>query len=350
MAHGRYAVSLNFRKSPNQGQPGGGYCVIRRIGVALAVATAALPTAADAQPAGYPSKPIRVIVPYPAGGPVEIPARLIAQRLVETMGQPIVIDARGGANARIGTEAVARAPSDGYTLLFNNNSHTANVSLFRKLPYDAVADFAPITQVNSTSGNLLVVHPSLPARSVKELIALAKTRPGQLHYASSSVGSPIHIATALFTAMAGIQLMHVPYKGTIAGLTDVLGGRIEIMVVSPTFALGFIKEGRLRALGISGPRRLPVLPDVPPIAEAGVPGYDFISWHGMWFPAGVPTAIVRRMHAEVMKALAVPNVREKLAESFLFPVGSSPEEFADFVRKDIALQASVMKRIGLEPE
>ena len=350
MAHWRYAVSLTLRKSPNKKQPEMGYCVIRRIGVAFVAATAALLTAADAQPAGYPSKPIRVIVPYPAGGPVEIPARLIAQRLVETMGQPIVIDARGGANARIGTEAVARAPSDGYTLLFNNNSHTANVSLFRKLPYDAVADFAPITQVNSTSGNLLVVHPSVPARSVKELIALAKARPGQLHYASSSVGSPIHIASALFTAMAGIQLMHVPYKGTVAGLTDVLGGRIEIMVVSPTFALGFIKEGRLRALGITGQRRLPGLTEVPTIHEAGVTGYDFVSWHGMWFPAGVPAAIVRRMHAEVVKALAVPNVREKLAESFLFPVGSAPEEFADFIRKDIALQASVMKRIGIEPE
>jgi len=350
MAHGRYAVSLTFRKSPNQGQPGVGYCVIRRIGVAFVVAAASLPTTADAQPAGYPSKPIRVIVPFPAGGPVEIPARLIAQRLVETMGQQIVIDNRGGASARIGTEAVAKAPRDGYTILFNNSSHTANVSQFKKLPYDSVADFAPITLVNLTSGNLLVIHPSVPARSVKELVALAKARPGQLNYASSGVGAPIHVASALFAAMAGIQLMHVPYKSTVAGLTDVIGGRAEIMVISPTFALGFIKEGRLRALGITGQRRLPGLTEVPTIHEAGVTGYDFVSWHGMWFPAGVPAEIARRVHAEVVKALAVPEVIKQLEESFLFPVGNSPEEFADFIRKDIALQASIMKKIGLDPE
>lgn len=333
-----------------KGQPEAGYRAMRRIIVAFVAATTALPIAADAQPAGYPSKPIRVIVPFPAGGPVEIPARLIAQRLAETMGQQIVIDTRGGASARIGTEAVAKAPRDGYTLLFNNSSHTANVSQFRKLPYDSVADFAPITQVNLTSGNLLVIHPSVPARSVRELIALAKARPGQLNYASSGVGAPIHVASALFAAMAGIQLMHVPYKSTVAGLTDVIGGRAEIMVVSPTFALGFIKDGRLRALGITGQRRLPVLPDVPTIHQAGVTGYDFISWHGMWFPAGVPSEIVRRVHAEVVKALAVPEVIRQLEESFLFPVGSSPQEFAEFIRKDIALQASIMKRIGLEPE
>ena len=350
MAHGRYAFSLTFRQSPNQGPPGAGDRVILRISAAFVIATAALPTTADAQLAGYPSKPVRVIVPFPAGGPVDIPARLIAQRLSDTIGQQIVIDNRGGASARIGTEAVAKAPRDGYTILFNNSSHTANVSQFKKLQYDSVSDFAPITLVNLTSGNLLVIHPSVPARSVKELIALARARPGQLNYASSGVGAPIHVASALFAAMAGVQLTHVPYKSTVAGLTDVIGGRAEIMVVSPTFALGFIKEGRLRALGITGQRRLPGLTEVPTIHEAGVTGYDFVSWHGMWFPAGVPPEIVRRVHAEVVKALAVPDVRKQLEENFLFPVGSSPEEFADFIRKDVALQADIMKKIGLEPE
>ena len=261
-----------------------------------------------------------------------------------------MIENRGGASARIGTEFVAKAPRDGYTLLFNNSSHTANVSQFKKLPYDAVADFAPITLVNLTSGNLLVIHPSVPARTVKELIALAKTHPGTLMYASSGVGAPIHVASALFAAMAGIQLVHVPYKSTVAGLTDVIGGRAEMMVVSPTYALAFIKEGRLRALGITGQRRLPVLPNVPTIHEAGLTGYDFISWHGMWFPAGVPAEVVRRVRAEVAKALAVPEIREQFAENFLFPVGNSPEEFAAFINKDIAAQASIMKEIGLEPE
>ena len=331
-------------------RPGFAYRVIRRLGVAFVVATAALPTAAEAQPAGYPAKPIRVIVPFPGGSPVEIPARLIAARLAETMGQPIVIDNRGGASARIGTEFVARAPRDGYTLLFNNSSHAANVAQFKKLPYDAVADFAPITQVNGTSGNLLVVHPSVPARSVKELIALAKARPGELNYATAGIGSPQHIAASLFAATAGIQLMHVPYKGNAAALADVIGGRAEVMAVSPTFVLPFIKEGRVRALGITGQRRLPVLPEVPTIREAGLAGYEFVSWHGMWFPAGVPAEIVRRVRAEVVKALAVPQVRKQFVDSFLVPVGSSPEEFADFVRKEIALQASVMKKIGIEPE
>ena len=331
-------------------KPGFSFNVIRRVGTAFAVLAVGFANIAGAQPAGYPSKPIRAIVPYAPGSPIEIPARFILPRLVEALGQQIVIDNRGGASARIGTEVVAKSPRDGYTLLFNNNSHTANVSQFKKLPYDAVADFTPITQINATTGNLLIIHPSVPARSVKELIALAKARPGELNYATAGTGSPQHIAGALFAAMAGIQLTHVPYKGTVAALTDVLGGRIEVMAISPSFALQHIKVGRLRVLGITGPRRTPILPEVPTVQEAGVPGYDVVSWHGMWFPAGVPDAIVRRVHAEVVKALAVPEVRKQFEETFLFPVGSSPEEFAAFVRKDIEVQASIMKTIGIEPE
>jgi tripartite-type tricarboxylate transporter receptor subunit TctC len=190
----------------------------------------------------------------------------------------------------------------------------------------------------------------VPVHSVKELIALAKARPGEINYATGGIGSSPHITTALFAATAGIQLMHVPYKGTSAGLTDVLGGRIELMAVSPSFALPHIKQGRLRVLGIAGQRRTPILPDVPTIQEAGVTGYYVVSWHGMWFPAGVPVEIVRRVHAEVVKVLAVPEVRKQFTDTFLFPLGSSPEEFAEFVRKEIALQASIMKKIGIEPE
>lgn len=329
-------------------QPSAVSCIVCRIGAAFVAF--ALPAAADAQPASYPTRLVRVVVPFPAGGPIDVPARLVAQRLSETMGQQFVIENRAGASGRIGSDFVAKAPRDGYTLLFTHSSHTSNVSQFKKLPYDAVADFAPITQVNRTSGNLLVVHPSVPARSVKELITLAKARPGELNYASAGVGSPPHVGAALFVAMAGIQVTHVPYKSTVAGLTDVLGGRAEMIVSSPSFALPFIKEGRLRALGATGPRRLRELPNLPTIHEAGLTGYEFASWHGMWFPAGVSAEIVHRVHAEVAKALAVPAVRKQFVDGYLVPVGSSPEEFAEFIKKDIVVQATIVKKIGLEPE
>lgn len=326
-------------------------CVIRCIGIASIVAFALQSPAADAQITGYPSRPIRFVVPYPAGGPVDLPARLIADRLVESMGQQIIIDNRGGAATRIGTEAVARSARDGYTLLFNNSSHAANVVQYRKLPYDAIADFIPVTLVDVTSGNLLVIHPSVPAHSIMELIALAKKRPGQLKYATGGVGGPQHVTGAVFAAMAGIDLMHIPYKGTLAGMTDVLGGRLEIIFLSPSMALPYIKEGRLRALGVTGRRRLDPLPDVPAIREeAGLANYEVISWHGMWFPAGVPGDIVRRMHDEVVKALAVPQIRKQFEENFIYPVGNSPTEFANFVREQIAVQGRFMKIMGLEPE
>ncbi|MBI2227054.1 MAG: tripartite tricarboxylate transporter substrate binding protein [Betaproteobacteria bacterium] len=324
--------------------------VIRRLGVAFAAVAAALPAVADAQTAGYPAKPVRMIVPFSAGSPIELPARAIGQRLAETMGQQFVVENRTGASGTIGTEAAAKAPPDGYTLLFTNCSHGANPSFFKKLPYDTVADFAPITQTNGTYGNLLVVHPSVPARSVKEFIALAKARPGQLHYASAGVGSPPHVAAALFAAMAGINLTHVPYRGTAATVNDVVGGHIEVMLMSPITATGFVKSGRLRALGISGPVRSPWLPDVPTILETGLTGYDVTCWHGMWFPAGTPAEIVRRVHAEVVKALAVPEVRKHIVDNGLRPLGSSPEEFAEFLRKDIARQASIAKKIGIQPQ
>ncbi len=331
-------------------QPGLSYCVIRRIGFAFAAIAAAFPAVADAQPAAYPAKPVRVIVPFSAGSPIETPARVIAQRLSETMGQSFLIENRTGASGTIGTEFVAKAPRDGYTLLFTNYSHTANVSYYQKLPYDTVADFAPITQTNASYGNLLVVHPSVPAHSVKEFIALAKARPGQLHYASAGIGSPPHVAAALFASIAGIELTHVPYRGTAATVNDVISGYIEMMLMSSQIAVKLVKSRRLRALGISGSQRSPLLPDVPTIQEAGLTGYDVTGYHGTWFPAGVPDEIVRRIHAEVVKALAVPEVRSRLVANALIPVGSSPEEFAEFIKKDIARQASIAKKIGIQPQ
>ncbi len=327
------------------------YRAIRRIGAALVAAAATtLSTAADAQLAGYPAKPVRVIVPFPAGGPVEVLTRVFTTRLVESMGQPFVIENRAGASGTIGTELVAKAPRDGYTLLVNNCSYSSSVSYYKKLPYDSMADLAPITQTNVTSGNLLVVHPSVPARSVKEFIALAKARPGQLNYASAGVGSPQHVMGALFASMAGVQLTHVAYKGNPPAFADVLGGHVELMFVGPLIGRPYVQTGRLRALGLSGPRRLPTLPDVPTILETGLAGYTVICWHGMWFPAGVPAEIVRRMNAEIVKALDAPEVRKFLAEADFFPVGNSPEEFTEFIRKDIALQASIAKKIGIQPQ
>ena len=327
------------------------YHVIRRIGTALVAAAAVtLPTGADAQLAGYPAKPVRVIAPFPAGGPVEVLARVITQRLVETMGQPFVIENRAGASGTIGTDLVAKAPRDGYTMLVTNCSHTSNVSYYKKLQYDVMTDLAPITQIDVTSGNLLVIHPSVPARSVKEFIALARARPGQLNYASAGVGSPQHVSGAVFASMAGIQLTHVAYKGNPPAFSDVVGGHIEVIFVTPSVARPYLQAGRLRALGIAGPRRLPTLPDVPTFDQAGLTGYDYTCYHGMWFPAGVPAEIVRRMNAEVVKALATPEVRKYLAESDYFPTGTSPEQFTEFLRNDIARQAVIAKTVGIQAQ
>jgi tripartite-type tricarboxylate transporter receptor subunit TctC len=270
--------------------------------------------------------------------------------MTETLGQPFVFDNRPGASGTIGTEAVVKAPRDGYTLLIANCAHSSNAAYYKKLPYDPIEDLAPITQLDVTSGNLLVVHASIPARSVKEFIALAKARPGQLNYASAGIGSPQHVTGALFASMAGIELTHVAYKGNAPALNELLGGHVEVMFVSPSFGRPYAEKGRLRALGIAGPRRLPTMPDVPTFHEAGLTGYDYTCYHGMWFPAGVPGEIVRRMHGEILKALATPSVKKYIAEADYFPVGNSPEEFGAFLRNDIARQASIAKKIGIQPQ
>ena len=319
-----------------------------RLGAALAAL--ALSCAAGAQPERYPARPVRMIVPFTAGSPIEIPARAVGHRIAESTGQQFVIDNRPGASGIIGTELAARAPRDGYTLLVNNCAHSANPSLFKKLPYDSLADFAPVTQINVTYGNFLVVHPSVPARSVKEFIALARAAPGKLNYASAGIGSPPHVTAALFAAEAGIQLTHVAYKGTSVAFTDVLSGYVELMFASPTFSHTHIQAGRVRALGIAGPRRMPLLPEVPTFDEAGLPGFELTCYHGMWFPAGVPADIVRQLHAETAKAVAAPAVREELARQALIPVGSSPEAFGAFLSRDVARYRSIASKIGMQPQ
>lgn len=327
------------------------HCAIHRFTVAfIACAAAAVPGAVDAQQAAYPNRTVRVIVPFSAGSPIEIPARIIAKHLVESMGQPFVIDNRTGASGTIGSELVAKSPPDGYTLLFTNCSHSSNPANYKKLPYNTLRDFTPIIQSNVTYGNMLVVHPSIPAHTVKEFVALARARPGQLNFASAGIGSPPHVAGALFAAMAGIKLVHVPYKGTAVAFNDVLGGHVEVMFASPTYVHPHIQAGRVRPLGIGGPRRTPILPDVPTFAEAGVSGAESICYHGMFFPAGVPMDIVRRLNAEVAKVIAMPEVHKYLEDNGLVPVGNSPEDFAEYLKKDVALQASIAKRIGIQPQ
>jgi tripartite-type tricarboxylate transporter receptor subunit TctC len=316
----------------------------------LACVVGLTPAVVCAQADNYPSKPVRVVIPFSPGSPIEVPARAVTMRMIETLGQPFVFDYRTGASGTIGTEAVARAPKDGYTMLMTNCSHTANPAYYKKLPFDTINDFQPVSQINATYGNLLVIHPSVPAKSVKEFIALATARPGQLHYASAGIGSPPHVSAALFAAMADIKLVHVPYKGTAIAFNDLLGGHIEAMVASPTIAVPYVHAGRLRALGIGGPRRQPQVADVPTFNEAGLTGFDLTCFHGIWFPAGVPQTIVRKIYGEVVKAIALPETKRILAEGGLIPIGSSPEEFAEFVKKDVVKQADIIKRIGLEPQ
>jgi len=315
-----------------------------------AIVSSVFAAAADAQVTNYPTRAVRIVVPFTAGSPVEIPARPITQRLSDTLGHQFLIDNRPGASGTIGTDLVAKAPKDGYTILMTNCSHSSNPAHYRKLPYDSLNDLAPITQTNVTYGNLLVVHPSVPARSVKEFIALAKAMPGKLHYASAGIGSPPHVTGAVFASMAGINLTHVAYKGTSVAFNDLIGGHVEVMFSSPPFTIPFIQAGKVRALGIGGPRRAPQVPELPTFHESGLTGYDVTCYHGMWFPAGTPQDIVRRMHAEVVKALALPEIHKNYVDNGIVPVGNTPEEFRDFLVKDIARQAEIAKRIGISPQ
>jgi tripartite-type tricarboxylate transporter receptor subunit TctC len=305
---------------------------------------------AMAQPAKYPVKPVRIVVPFAPGSPIEVPARAVGQRMAEALGQPFLIDNRPGASGIIGTELVAKSPRDGYTLLAQNCGHAANPALFRKLPYDTLTDFAPVSQINRTWGNILLAHPSIPARSVREFIALARSMPGKLNYASGGVGSPPHVTAALFAAEAKIKLTHVAYKGTATAFPDVLSGYVEVMFASATFSHPYIQAGRVRAMGIAGPQRMPLLPDVPTFDESGLPGFELTCWHGLWLPAGVPADIVRRLHAEIAKAVAQPAVREELEKQALIPVGGSPEEFGAFLQKEVARYGIIARKIGLQPQ
>ena len=319
----------------------------RVVGIATAAAFAALVAApfAGAQ-ATYPTKPIRIVVPFPAGGTTDILARAAAQRLSETLGQPAVVDNRPGAGGNIGAELVAKAPPDGHTLLMGTvGTHAINASLYSKMPYDHVRDFAPIILVAGVP-NVLVVHPSVPVGSVKELIAYAKANPGKLNFASSGSGTSIHLAGELFKTMAGVQMAHVPYKGSAPAVTDLLGGQVQLMFDNLPSALPHIKAGKLKALAVTSATRAAALPDVPTVAESGLAGFDATSWFGLLAPAGTPQPIIARLNSEVAKWLATAEAKEKMAGLGANTAGHSTDEFVRHIAAETTKWAKVVKESG----
>lgn len=284
----------------------------------------------------YPVKPIRLIVPYPPGGATDIFGRILGARLGELLGQQVVPEQRAGAAGVLGAEAAARAAPDGYTLVVGQASNLAiNQHLMSKLPYDPVKDFAPITLI-ATSPNLLVVHPSLPARSVNDLVALAKARPGSINYASAGNGSPGHLAAEYFKKLAKIDIVHIPYKGATPALTDVIAGQASLYFTSPIAAQPYVQSGRLRQLAVTSAQRFPPLPDVPTVAESGLRDYEIVSWWGLLAPAGVPREIIARVHAEAVKALNTAEMKERLAGQGAMVVTNTPEQFAAYIKSEIA--------------
>ncbi len=298
----------------------------------------------------YPSKPIRLVVPYAPGGGMDFIGHVLGQKIAAAIGQNLFVDNRAGASGTIGTDTVAKSLPDGYTILLTSSAHASLPSVYKTLPYDAVKDFMPITLVARSVGFVLVVHPSVPARSVKQLIALAKARPGALNYASSGVGSPIHFATEAFNVMAGVQMTHVPYEGTGPAIIDTIGGRIDAYIPPGTAALEHIRSGKLRALGITALARWSQLADVPTIDEAGLKGYSYAIWYGLWFPADAPAEYVARIRTEVVKAFEDPELKRRFAEQGFVPVGSTPQEFVKTIVDEIALHRKLAARMGLKPQ
>lgn len=310
---------------------------LRLLVTAVATSSGHIAVAAD-----YPERPVRIVVPLAAGGANDTVARIVAQKLTESLGKPVVVDNRPGGATNIGTEIVAQSRADGHTLLVTNSSAMANVSLYRSLPFDFQRDFAPITQIAATS-LVLCVHPSLPARSVKELIALARARPGQLTYGSGGIGGPTWVAGALFESLAGVQFVHVPYKGGGQAITDVLGGQITMSFSGTVTALPHIRNDKLRPLGLTATKRLAVLPGIPTIAEAGLPAYEVTGWFSLFAPSATPQDIIARLNAETVMVLGQADVRERLVNLGLEVVGSTPQQLGALVAKEIEVYGKIIR-------
>jgi tripartite-type tricarboxylate transporter receptor subunit TctC len=299
-----------------------------------------------AQPADYPVKPVRIVIGFPPGGASDILVRFIGAKLAEGLGQPLVYDNRPGAGGNLAGEIVAKSPPDGYTLLMGNNAILAtNVSLYRKIGFDPVKDFAPVALL-ATQPNILVVHPSLPVKTVKELIAFARARPGQLNYASSGSGLAAHLAGELFKTMTKTDLVHVPYKGAGPALLDTLTGQCQVMFATAVSVQPYLKTGRLRPLAVTTAVRSKNFPELPTVSEAGVPGFEASTWHGIVAPAGTPQPAIARLNAEINKVLQQPDTRERLAAQGADAAGGTPQQFGDFIRAEIPKWAKVIQESG----
>jgi tripartite-type tricarboxylate transporter receptor subunit TctC len=306
-----------------------------------ALALAVPPVLAVAQ--SYPNKSIRLVLPYPPGGGSDTIARPLVQKLSESLGQQVIVDNRGGAGGNVGMELVARAVPDGYTIVLALTAQLAvNPALFKKVPYDPLKDYDPVIFLGN-GGYILIVHPSLPVRSVKELIALAKARPGQITYASSGNGSGAHLCSELLDMMAGIKLVHIPYKGGGPALVDLLAGQAQTLFATPVASTPHIQSGRIRALAISTAKRSLGMPDLPTVAEAGVPGYDSGVWYGILAPAGTPRDIILKLNGEIARVLAQPDYRNLLVQNAIDPVGGPPEDLTKFIRSELVKWAKVVK-------
>jgi tripartite-type tricarboxylate transporter receptor subunit TctC len=316
--------------------------------LACAALAAAAAGAAFAQ-AGYPGKPVRMVVPSSAGGGTDIVARIVAPELSKRLGQQVVIDNRPGAGTMIGIEVAAKSPPDGYTLLMGLSTLAINSALYKKVPYDPVRDFAPITQAVS-SASIIVVHPSVPVKTVKELIAFARARQGQLNYASAGTGTYPHMTMELFLSMAKLKMVHIPYKGTAPAMIDMLSGQVATMAATVLTGMPHIRSGRLRPLGITSSARSSVASEIPTIAEAGLPGYESVQWYGVLVPARTPKDIVTRLHGEITRVLQQPEIKQRLAADGADTVGSSPDEFTRYIQSELTKWAKVAREAGIQPE
>ena len=321
--------------------------VLLVVATAIALPLAALAPLASAQE--YPSKPVRIIVPFAAGGPADVYARVLAQRLQESLGQPFVVDDRPGGGSVIGTDAVAKSAPDGYTLLLMSNTHTVNESLMTNKPFVLMRDFVGVAPINY-SDLLLAVHPSVKASTIAELIAEAKAAPGRMSYASSGPGTPYHMAGELFKAMAGVDILHVPYKGSAGARTDLLGGQVQMMFDAVTVMSQHAREGKVKALGTSGTARSSVLPNVPTIAEAGVPGYEATIWLGLMAPKATPPAIIDKLNGEIRKIVSRQDVRDDWAKQGAVPMTMTPAEFARYLEQDIVKWERIVRISGAKPD
>ena len=320
--------------------------MLKALLVAGALLAGSLP--ASAQP--YPNRPLRIVVPFPPGGGTDIGTRIVAQKLQEAWGQAVIVENKPGAAGIVGTELTAKSAPDGYTFMMGNiGTHAINVSLYKKLAYDPVKDFAPVSMVADLP-LLLLVHPSVPANSVKELIALAKSQPGKLNFSSSGAGGSMHVAAELFKSMTGVDMVHIPYKGGAPAVADLLSGQVALSFSTVLETIQHVKAGKVRALAVTNDHRSIALPDLPTIAEAGLPGYQSISWLALFAPAGTPKEIVNKVSAESVRILKLPDVKERLLAQGAEPIGSTPEQLAAILSADIAKYAKVIRESGYKPE